>query len=88
MVIINYTFNSEICFSHLTLKLVFYVCAHTYVPLHTARGILVPQPAIKPVPPAVEACGLNHWAIREDTKELIISEEDCNNSGPPWWLRW
>ena len=28
-------------------------------------GILVPQPGIKPVPPALEAQGLNHWPTRE-----------------------
>ena len=30
-----------------------------------ACGILVPQPGIKPVPPAVEAWSLNHWTTRE-----------------------
>ena len=34
--------------------------------LHTvACGILVPQPGIKPVTPAVEAQILNHWTTRE-----------------------
>ena len=32
---------------------------------HTARGVLVSQPGIKPVPPAVEAWSLNHWTTRE-----------------------
>ena len=32
---------------------------------HTARGILVSQPGIKPMPPAVEAWSLNHWTTRE-----------------------
>ena len=31
----------------------------------TACGILVPQPRIKPAPPAVEAWTLNHWSARE-----------------------
>ena len=26
-------------------------------------GILVPQPEMEPVPPAVEACILNHWTV-------------------------
>ena len=28
-------------------------------------GILVPQPGIEPVPPAMEAWRLNHWTTRE-----------------------
>ena len=28
-------------------------------------GILVPQPGIKPMPPAVEVWSLNHWTTRE-----------------------
>ena len=34
-------------------------------PRYVACGILVPQPGIKPVPPAVEARSLNHWTTRE-----------------------
>ena len=30
-----------------------------------AGGILVPQPGIEPVPPAVEVWSLNHWTMRE-----------------------
>ena len=30
-----------------------------------ACGILVPQPGIEPVPPALEAQSLNHWTTRE-----------------------
>ena len=30
-----------------------------------AQRIIVPQPGIEPVPPAVEAQGLNHWTTRE-----------------------
>ena len=30
-----------------------------------ACGILVPQPGIKPTPPAVEAQSRNHWTARE-----------------------
>ena len=35
-----------------------------FLPLHRARGILVPWPWIKPMPPALEAWSLNHWTIR------------------------
>ena len=31
-------------------------------------GILVPQPGIEPVPPAVEVHSLNHWTAREVPK--------------------
>ena len=30
-----------------------------------ACGILVPQPGIEPMPPALEAQSLNHWSARE-----------------------
>ena len=32
---------------------------------HAAYGILVPQPGVEPVPPAVEARRLQPWATRE-----------------------
>ena len=32
---------------------------------HVACGILVPQPGIKPAPPALEVGSLNHWTTRE-----------------------
>ena len=46
-------------------------------PHHAACGILVPQPGIEPVPPAVEAQSLNHWTAREvplfpDFKVVIV----------------
>ena len=31
----------------------------------TASGILVPQPGIEPMPPAVEAQSPDHWTARE-----------------------
>ena len=34
-------------------------------PCCVACGILVPWPGIEPVPPALEAEGLNHWTARE-----------------------
>jgi len=33
--------------------------------LAAAGGMFVPQPGIKPMPPAVEVLSLNHWAARE-----------------------
>ncbi|XP_036716741.1 myelin protein zero-like protein 2 isoform X3 [Balaenoptera musculus] len=33
--------------------------------VHTAYGILVTQPGIEPVPPALETRCLNHWTARE-----------------------
>ena len=32
---------------------------------HTACGILLHQPGIKPMPPALEAWSLNHWTTKE-----------------------
>ena len=34
-------------------------------PCPTACGILVPQPGIEPMPPAVEAQCPNHWTVKE-----------------------
>ena len=34
-------------------------------PLHSAGGILVPQPGIEPVSPVMEGQCLNHWTTRE-----------------------
>ena len=42
----------------LTAVLLFWGCC-------VACGILVPQPGIQPVPPAVEAWSPNHWTARE-----------------------
>ena len=41
-------------------KLLFFFWPH-----HVACGILVPQPGIKPVPPALGVQSLNHWTSRE-----------------------
>ena len=45
-------------------------------------GILVPQPGIKPMPPAVEAQTLNYWTAREvpDMVLLMLSLSPYNNS--------
>ena len=37
----------------------------SFLPHHAACGILVPQPWIKPMPPAVEAWSPKHWTARE-----------------------
>ena len=37
-----------------------------------ACGILVPQPGIKPVPPAVKAWSLNHWTAKEVPKIIFL----------------
>ena len=42
------------------------------MPLHEAFGVLVPQPGIKPVPPAVEAQSPNHWTTREVPLIIIL----------------
>ena len=34
-------------------------------PCYSTHGILVPQPGMEPMPPAVEAWSLNHWTFRE-----------------------
>ena len=41
-------------------------------PCHMACGILVPQPGIAPVPPALEALSLNHWTTREVPTSFVI----------------
>ena len=40
--------------------------------LCVARGILVPQPGIEPMPRAVGARSLNHWTTREVLLRLFI----------------
>ena len=40
-----------------------------------ACGILIPQPGIKPLPPALEACSLNHWTTREVPDEFTLKRE-------------
>ena len=39
---------------------------------HLVCGILVPQPRIKPVPPALEVCSLNHWTAKGSPKSSPI----------------
>ena len=46
-------------------------------------GILVPQPGIKPAPPAVEAQSRNHWTAREGS--AVSSAFQCSS---PSWTQW
>ena len=41
-------------------------------PQQAACRILVPQPMIEPVPPAIEAQSPNHWTAREVPVRLFI----------------
>ena len=41
-------------------------------PCVMANGILVPQPGIEPVPPAVKELSLNHWTTRELPRWQIL----------------
>ena len=36
--------------------------------------MLVPQPGIEPMPPALEAWSLNHWSSREVPKDTYLKE--------------
>ena len=38
---------------------------YLFRPCHVACGILVPQPGIEPVSPAMEAWSPNHWTAGE-----------------------
>ena len=42
-------------------------------PRHTACGILVSQPGVKPAPPALQAQSLNQWTAREVPDFLKIN---------------
>ena len=46
-----------------------------------AHGILVPQPGIEPMPPAVEAWRLNHGAAREVPKLYFLEEKPISSDG-------
>ena len=51
-----------------------------YLLQHKTCGILVPQPEIEPVPPALEAQSLNHWTARK------VQGEDFLSSTPGFWM--
>ena len=52
------------------------MCTHTHTHTHTHLaapcGILVPQPGIEPLLPAVEAQSFNHWTAREVPIQQIL----------------
>ena len=52
----------------------FYSAAKHFVGFFSplACGILVPQPGIEPMPPAVEAWSPNHWPIREFPEHFVL----------------
>ena len=52
----------QVLISHIYCFL--FVCFLTFWPHHVARGILVPGPGIKLMPPALEAQSLNHWTYQ------------------------
>ena len=43
--------------------------------LLVAHGILVPQPGIEPMPPALEVWSLNHWTTREVSRSFFFKQE-------------
>ena len=54
----------------------FYLFVYFYFffwPHRVACGILVPQPGIEPMPPAVEGQGPNHWTAREVPQAFIFA---------------
>ena len=53
--------------SEITTDLYFF-----FWPRYVASGILVPQPGIKPVPPAMRAWRINHWTTREVPTDLYF----------------
>ena len=53
----------------------------TYSLHHAAHKILVPQPGIKPVSPAVEAQTLNHWTTREAPEKFKVLLRDSHLEG-------
>ena len=67
------------CLKHLKINLKFYffilkaifLCYFIWLCLRAHR-IVVPQPKIEPIPPAVEVCSLNHWTTRVVPKLLIL----------------
>ena len=54
---------------------------------HMTCEILVPQPGIEPVPPAVQVWNPNHWTPREVPRlQLLMSESPLTyREGKNWW---
>ena len=55
-------------------------------PRHAACRILVPRPGIKPMPPALGAQSLNHWAAREVPLKYFLKELIFRNSLAVQWV--
>ena len=51
--------------------LIFKFFNYFFWPCHVACGILVSQPGVEPMPPAVEVQSLNHWTAREGPVPFI-----------------
>ena len=65
-------FKVDLNIDNTNFLLCFFVCFVFVFWLHCmACSILVPQPGIKPVPPALEAQSLNHWTTREVPNFLL-----------------
>lgn len=45
--------------------------------LHSACGILVPQPRTEPSPPAVDAQSVHHWTTRKTPKFTVLTTFKC-----------
>ena len=50
---------------------------------HSTRGILVPQPGIKPVPPPLAAWSLNHQTAREFSNHYLLKKIGSVSARPP-----
>ena len=46
---------------------------------HMACGILVPQPGIEPVSPALKAQSLNHWEVINHQGNPFPAKADCKH---------
>ena len=66
--------------THLWISFLFFFWPHC-----AACGMLVPQPGIEPMPPALGAQSLNHWTTREVALNFCIKEkykqytQDCDS---------
>ena len=70
---LKYFFWKIMLFLLLLFIFIFWLCRLTC-------GILVPQPGIGPMPPALEVWGLNHWTIRDVPGEDLLSV-GCGGEG-------
>ena len=78
----NYYSISELCQAFvffLLCNLVFCLFVFVFVSLfgHTTQHMERPRPGIEPMPPAVEARSLNHWATREVLCNLVYIDSQA-----------